>query len=79
MPKTGCEVSANAADFNDFARLDSLEGQNAGWKVLAEVLETIGRRLQYHNSDPAPLQILLTAEIRIYGYQRVKISFRQFQ
>jgi len=79
MWKTGCEVSDCAADLNNFTRLDSLQGLDAGRKVWAEVLKTIGRRLQYHNSDPAPLQILLIAEIRVYRYQRIKIIFRQFQ
>lgn len=34
--------SIGAADVNDFARLDFLNGQNASRKVLPEVLQTIG-------------------------------------
>ena len=73
------EASGGAADLNDFTGLDFLEGQSAGRKMWAEVLNTIGRRLEYHYGDSAPRQILLIAEIRIHRDQHIKFSFRYSQ
>jgi len=47
--------------------------------MLPEVLETVRGILQYHYGDSAPLQILLVAEIRIHGDERIKMTLRQFQ
>ena len=70
------EVLDSAADMNEFTGFDFLKGQYAGRKIGAEVLETIGRRLEYHDGDSAPRQILLVAEVRIHRHQHVKFSFR---
>jgi len=64
---------------SDFTRFDFLERQNAGREVLLELLETVGRRLENHYGDPAPLQILLVAKVGIDGDQHIKTGFRQFQ
>jgi hypothetical protein len=42
---------------NDFASLDSLDGRNASRKVLAQVIQTIGRKLEYHVARPGVLNV----------------------
>jgi hypothetical protein len=69
------EFSDSGANSNDFTRLDSLEGQTAGRKILAEVFEAIGRRIEDHDGDTVPLHILLVAKVCIYGNQHIKFKF----
>jgi hypothetical protein len=64
---------------NDFTRLDFLDGQSAGGKVLAQVLEAIGRRMENHDGDIATLHILLVANIRIDRNQHIKFRFGRRQ
>jgi hypothetical protein len=63
------------ANSNYFTRLDFLDGLTAGRKVLAEVLEAMGRRMEDHDGDTATLHILLVANIRIDGNQHIKFRF----
>lgn len=72
-------VLNRTANSNDFTRLDFLDGQTAGGKVLAEVLEAIGRRMEDHDGDTATLHILLVANIRIDSNQHIKFRFGRRQ
>ena len=64
-PEHELECSNNAANSNDFTRLDFFDGQTAGGKVLAEVLEAIGSRMEDHDGDTPVIHILLVAKVRI--------------
>lgn len=76
-PRVG-EVLNRTANSNDFTRLDFLDGQAAGGKVLAEVLEAIGRRMEDYDGDTATLHILV-ANIRIDGNEHIKFRFGRRQ
>jgi hypothetical protein len=71
--------SIRAADQDDFSGLDFLEGRKNGRKVLAEVIQAIGGRLENHNRDSATHQVLLVAEVCIHSDQSVKSSFRKLK
>lgn len=74
-----CIRGLGTADKEDLPRFDFVERQEARWKELAQVVQPIGGRLEYHNRDPAARQVLLVVEVCIQGNQRIKVSFRETQ